>query len=115
MARGFLRLAYPYASFLVLSSIIFIFFQITLDLKVFYDSVGQKERRLSLNNFFEGLDTSGKLRLLMAAKNMSASDLAKLLDCTRETINHRFEANRWRVNDLQKIAVVLEVKPQDLI
>lgn len=68
-----------------------------------------------MNSLLKGLDTSGKLRVLMAAKGITQAGLALLLDVTRETINNRFEANRWHVDDLTKIATILDVKPQDLI
>ena len=68
-----------------------------------------------MDNLFEGLNTSGKIRLLMAAKDMTYQELSILLDVTRATINNRMDANRWDVDDLKLIADRLEVTPQDLV
>ena len=68
-----------------------------------------------MNSLLKGLDTSGKIRAFMAARDLTQNDLATLLDCTRETIMNRFDANRWRVEDLKKIAKAYNVNPKDLI
>lgn len=68
-----------------------------------------------MSSLLKGLDTSGKIKVLMAARDMTQNDLAVLLDVTRETIMNRFNANRWHVDDLNKIAKALDVRAQDLI
>ncbi|MDP3980433.1 MAG: helix-turn-helix transcriptional regulator [Chlamydiota bacterium] len=62
-----------------------------------------------MNDFLEGVNASGKLRAVMAVKNKTQADIAVILGVTRETINNRLEADRWLLNDLKKIASVLEI------
>jgi len=68
-----------------------------------------------MNNVLAGLNTSGKLKVFMAAKQFNTADLSELLGCTRETINNRFEANRWLIDDLKKIAGAYGIETADLI
>lgn len=62
-----------------------------------------------MDDILEGLNASGKLKVVMTAKNKTQADIADILGVTRETINNRLEADRWLLNDLKKIASVLEI------
>lgn len=68
-----------------------------------------------MNSLFEGLNTSGKIRALMATRNISQIDLAALLDCTDETVRNWLKADRWDKNDLIKIADKFDINVHDLI
>jgi len=68
-----------------------------------------------MEELFKGLNTSEKVRLLMATKNASKVDVAKLLAVTDETIRNWMKANTWDINDLKKIANEYGVEVTDLI
>jgi transcriptional regulator with XRE-family HTH domain len=68
-----------------------------------------------MNGMLDGLNTSGRLRVLMAAKGLTQVDLAAVLDVTRETIVNRFDANRWLIDDLKKISDKYGVDVTELI
>ena len=68
-----------------------------------------------MTNWLIGLDTSGKIKVLLTAKDKTQADLATLLEVTRETINNRIEANRWHVEDLKKISEAYGIEITDLI
>jgi transcriptional regulator with XRE-family HTH domain len=59
----------------------------------------------------KGLDTSGKIKALMAPHKVTQKDLAALLNVTGETISNRLAANRWDVKDLEKIAKKFDIDP----
>lgn len=57
-----------------------------------------------MESIFDELDQSGKVRVFMTAQRISQADIAKVLDCTPETISNRMRTGRWVVADLKKIA-----------
>ena len=67
-----------------------------------------------MNNVLEGLNTSEKLRVFMAAKKFNPMDIANLLSVTRETVNNRLESDKWFIGDLKKIAAEYDIDIQDL-
>ncbi len=62
-----------------------------------------------MDGLLDGLNTSEKLRVVMAAKKKTNLDIANILGVTRETIGHRLESDKWFLKDLKKIAAELEI------
>lgn len=68
-----------------------------------------------MNGILEGLDTSSKIKALMATRNLTQADIASLLEMTTETIRQRMNANRWEISELKKIAITYGIEVNDLI
>jgi len=68
-----------------------------------------------MNGILEGLDTSSKIKALMATRNLVQYDIALLLGITTETVRQRMNANRWEVNDLKKMADAYGIDVTDLV
>ena len=68
-----------------------------------------------MNSILDGLDTSGKIKALMATRKVTQLELANVLGVTLPTIGNRFDANFWHVDDLKKIAETYNVEVTDLI
>jgi transcriptional regulator with XRE-family HTH domain len=68
-----------------------------------------------MDKILEGVDTSGKIKALMATRNLTQKDLATLLNVTGETISNRLAANRWDIKDLERLAKEYHLDTKDLI
>jgi transcriptional regulator with XRE-family HTH domain len=68
-----------------------------------------------MNNWLNGLDTSGKIKVLLTAKGKTEQDLADLLGISRATVINHMAENRWDVKELAAIATAYGVEPTDLI
>ncbi len=68
-----------------------------------------------MDTIFNGLNTSEKIRLLMASKDVTKTELGKLLGVTDETVRNWMRADAWDKNDLIKVAEHLGVGISDLI
>lgn len=68
-----------------------------------------------MGDLLEGCNTSGKIRALMASRDLNQGDLAKLLELSPATIVNRLDDNRWSVKELEKIAAEYGVNKADLI
>lgn len=68
-----------------------------------------------MNNVFEGLDTSSRIRGILASRSKTQGDLAVLLNLTPETITTRMKQNKWEVEELKVIAAEFGIVPTDLI
>lgn len=68
-----------------------------------------------MDSILKNIDTSGKIKALMVTRNVTQADLAALLEVASETIKNRFDADRWKISDLKKIADTYEVNLKDLI
>jgi hypothetical protein len=68
-----------------------------------------------MSNIFNGLDTSDRLKGILASRGKTFADLATLLELTTVTISSRMKDNTWKVEELKKVAAAYEVKIQDLI
>lgn len=66
-------------------------------------------------DMFEGLDTNGKIKALLASRDLSWTALARLLDVTPETIYNRKERANWSLNELRIVAEFFAVDPKELI
>uniref|UniRef100_A0A6M3JWX2 Putative DNA binding, helix-turn-helix domain containing protein n=1 Tax=viral metagenome TaxID=1070528 RepID=A0A6M3JWX2_9ZZZZ len=68
-----------------------------------------------MESIFEGLDQSRKMKVFLAAKNITQSDLATAMKCTPETISNRMKSGKWDITDLKKVAEYYGVDLTDLI
>lgn len=68
-----------------------------------------------MDKILEGLDTSDKIKALMAVKGITRITMGYLLDVTPETISNRLVDNRWKSTDLKKLAALFNVDVRDLI
>lgn len=68
-----------------------------------------------MGSIFEGLDQSRKMKVFIAAKDITQADLAAVMGCTKETITNRMKSGRWDVTDLKKVAEHYQVNLTDLI
>ena len=68
-----------------------------------------------MNGLLEGCNTSSKIKALIASRNHTQNDLAKLLNLVPSAIGVRIADNRWDVKELEKIADAYGVSKQDLI
>ena len=68
-----------------------------------------------MESIFEGLGQSRKMKVFIAAKDITQADLAKVMGCTPETITNRMKSGRWDVTDLKKVAEHYKVELTDLI
>jgi len=66
-------------------------------------------------NLLEGLDTSAKIRGLIAAHQMTQAELGVLLNITRDTVLNHLAENRWDIKELNKIAEHFKIDTKDLI
>ena len=64
---------------------------------------------------FEGLDTNGKIKALLASRDLSWTTLAKLLEVTPETIYNRKERSNWKLSELHIVADFFDVDIKELI
>jgi hypothetical protein len=68
-----------------------------------------------MNKVFEGLNTSERIRGVIASRGRTQVDLASLLGLTPETITNRMKLNKWEVEELKVIAGEFGIEPTDLI
>ena len=68
-----------------------------------------------MNNLLEGCNTSSKIKALIASRNHTQNDLAKLLEIGASAIVSRITDNRWDVKEIEAIAEHYGVSKQDLI
>ena len=68
-----------------------------------------------MDSVFDNLTTSHRLKAIMAIRAITQSEIAKLLDCTDETIRNRLRADTWDINDLKKIVARYGIDLNDLI
>jgi transcriptional regulator with XRE-family HTH domain len=68
-----------------------------------------------MNGILESLNTTEKIKAILAVKNITQIDIATLLGVTPETIRNRMIASRWDIEDLKKIAAKCEIEITDLI
>ena len=68
-----------------------------------------------MTNMFEGLDTNGKIKALLASRDLSWTALARLLEVTPETIYNRKEKSNWSLAELRTVAEFFAVDPKELI
>jgi DNA-binding XRE family transcriptional regulator len=69
----------------------------------------------TMGSLFDGLDTTDKIRGLLASRNHNQPELAKILDVTSETISNRMRSRKWEIGELKKIAEAYGVDVYDLI
>ena len=68
-----------------------------------------------MNTVFYGLDTSDRIRGIIASRGKTQVELGKLLGLTPETISARMKYNKWEVEELKKIAAEFGIETADLI
>jgi len=68
-----------------------------------------------MNTVFNGLDTSDRIRGIIASRGKTQVELGKLLGLTPETISARMKYNKWEVEELKKIATEYGIETSDLI
>ena len=68
-----------------------------------------------MDNVFEGLNTSDRIRGILASRKKTQGDLAMILKMTPETISARLKLNKWEVEELSIIGIEFNVDPKDLI
>jgi len=71
-----------------------------------------------MNGILEGLDTTGKIKVLMAAKGITQVDLSKVTGLSLGTISNRFDPEKkdqWRMDELKKIVDAYQVELTDII
>ncbi len=68
-----------------------------------------------MDNVFEGLNTSDRIRGILASRKKTQGELATLLKMTPETISARMKLNKWEVEELTVIGKEFNVDPKDLI
>ncbi len=68
-----------------------------------------------MNTVFNGLDTSNRIKGILASRGKTQVELGRLLGLTPETISARMKYNKWDVEELKKIAVEFGIETADLI
>jgi transcriptional regulator with XRE-family HTH domain len=68
-----------------------------------------------MSTVFSGLDTSDRIRGIIASRGKTQADLGKLLKLTPETISGRMKNNRWEVEELKVISKEFDVEMNDLV
>jgi transcriptional regulator with XRE-family HTH domain len=68
-----------------------------------------------MESIFEELGQSRKIKVFLAAKNITQSDFATAMGCTPETISNRMKSGKWDITDLKKVAKHYQVELTDLI
>jgi DNA-binding XRE family transcriptional regulator len=68
-----------------------------------------------MNDVFEGLDTSSKIKGVLASRSKTQAELAMLLRLTPETITARMKQNKWEVEELKTIAAEFNLTINDLV
>lgn len=68
-----------------------------------------------MTDVFEGLDTSSRIKGVLASRGKTQNDLAELLGVSAETVSARMKSNKWDVTELKTIAAEYGVDPTDLI
>ena len=68
-----------------------------------------------MDGILKDVDTSKKIKAIMAIKGLNKQVVADLLDVTEATIRNRLNDDRWNIKDLQKIADAYDVNVHDLI
>ena len=66
-------------------------------------------------DMFEGLDTNGKIKALLASRDLTWTALAKVLEVTPETIDNRKKQSNWKLEELRTVAEFFSVDPKELI
>jgi len=66
-------------------------------------------------NMFEGLDTNGKIKALLASRDLAWTALSTLLEVTPETIYNRKERANWKVEELKSVAEFFGVDVKELL
>ena len=64
---------------------------------------------------FKGLDTSSRIRGILASRGKTQAELAHLLRITPETISSRMKSNKWEVAELLVIAEAYGLDTKDLL
>jgi DNA-binding XRE family transcriptional regulator len=64
---------------------------------------------------FNGLDTSDRIRGIIASRGKTQADLGTLLGLTPETICTRLKNNKWEVEELKVISAAYDVEMNDLV
>jgi transcriptional regulator with XRE-family HTH domain len=68
-----------------------------------------------MNGILEGLDTTSRIKALIASRNITQADFAKTLSVTPETISNRMRTGKWDVAELKTIAAEYGIEITDLI
>lgn len=64
---------------------------------------------------FDDLDTSSKIKGILASRGKTQAELAALLKMTPETITSRMRQNKWEVEELKVIAAEFGITVTDLV
>ena len=64
---------------------------------------------------FNGINTSGKIKAVLAAHDVTFKGLAVTLGLTPETITTRMRENNWKLQELKAIASIFEIDVGDLV
>lgn len=54
------------------------------------------------------MTTSGKIKVLMAMKQITQKEMAERLGISQPTLSGKFKLDNWREDDLKKIAEICE-------
>ncbi len=68
-----------------------------------------------MNTVFKGLDTSNRIKGILASRGITQAELAQILSLTPETISARMKNNKWDVEELKSIAKHFNVEMNDLV
>lgn len=84
---------------------------------IFYSifATNKKKGGEMMNTVFNGLDTSNRIKGILASRGKTQVELGRLLGLTPETISARMKYNKWDVEELKKIAVEFGIETADLI
>lgn len=52
------------------------------------------------------MTTTGKIKMIMAARDITQKELAAKLGITQATLSGKFKLDNWRESDLKKIAAI---------
>jgi transcriptional regulator with XRE-family HTH domain len=67
-----------------------------------------------MNNILEGFGTVAKVKALMAAKEMTMEDMAKVLGVSVSTVGNRFDNNDWKLTEMKALAEYFGTELTDL-
>jgi hypothetical protein len=68
-----------------------------------------------MSTVFNGLDTSNRIKGILASRGKTQVELGRLLSLTPETISARMRLNKWEVEELKKISAEYDVEMNDLV
>jgi hypothetical protein len=68
-----------------------------------------------MNTVFNGLNTSERIRGILASRGRTHAELGRLLKLTEPTISARMKMNKWEVEELKIIAAAYNVEMNDLV